>query len=169
MHQTENKNDNYLGSGKNLKRAIKKYGKENFIREILFEFSSYDEMIQKEKELVTLELCKEENNYNLGPGGKGGLIWISNPMLGKSQSDKQKLLAKETRTRLNKDPKFIQENKERLKGRAATFKGKTHSEETKKQMSESSKGSVPWNKGISRTPEEKEKIRQGVLKRNMLT
>ena len=35
MHRTDNMNDGYLGSGVILKRSLKKYGKENHIKEIL--------------------------------------------------------------------------------------------------------------------------------------
>lgn len=36
-HQTENENDSYLGSGIALKKAIKKFGKNSFIKEILYD------------------------------------------------------------------------------------------------------------------------------------
>ena len=39
-HQTDNLNDGYIGSGKYLKRAIKKYGIENFKFDILYFLSS---------------------------------------------------------------------------------------------------------------------------------
>ena len=34
VHATNDLNDGYFGSGKNLKQAIKKYGKEHFKRDI---------------------------------------------------------------------------------------------------------------------------------------
>ena len=55
QHQTYNPNDNYLGSGRDLKDDIQKFGRENFKREILFDFDTQKEMDDKEKELVTEE------------------------------------------------------------------------------------------------------------------
>ncbi|MEX0596844.1 MAG: GIY-YIG nuclease family protein, partial [Candidatus Paceibacterota bacterium] len=55
IHETKNLNDNYLGSGKLLKRAIEKYGSQNFKREYLFIFDNKEEQLAKEKELVTEE------------------------------------------------------------------------------------------------------------------
>ena len=52
-HQTENINDTYLGSGIALEKAIKRYSKQNFKKEILFVFNTETEMNEKEKELVT--------------------------------------------------------------------------------------------------------------------
>lgn len=47
-HATNDLNDNYLGSGKLLKRAIKKYGKDKFSREFL-EFCSEENVLDQEK------------------------------------------------------------------------------------------------------------------------
>jgi len=71
-HQTENINDGYYGSGKAIKNAIKKYGKENFKKEVLFVLDSEEEMNNKEKEIITEEFVLREDTYNLGVGGEGG-------------------------------------------------------------------------------------------------
>lgn len=71
-HKTSNINDDYYGSGKLLKIAIKKYGIENFKKEILYIFSNKEEMFLKEKEIVNEEFVKDKNNYNLKIGGDGG-------------------------------------------------------------------------------------------------
>ena len=79
-HQTKNLNDDYMGSGKQLKRAQVKHGIGNFKKEILFQFDNESEMNAKEAELVTEEFCLREDTYNLCPGGKGGWGYInSNP------------------------------------------------------------------------------------------
>src|SRR3546814_11996018 len=71
-HQTENPNDRYFGSGKAIIEAIKIYGKNNFIKEILFEFDNEEAMNDKERELVTEELIADPNSYNMAIGGEGG-------------------------------------------------------------------------------------------------
>lgn len=73
-HQCTDLNDGYLGSGIALRKAIAKYGKENFKREILFIFDSEIDMNNKEKEIVTIDLVNDPNCYNLAIGGEGGLI-----------------------------------------------------------------------------------------------
>ena len=71
-HQTSNLNDSYLGSGKGIKNAVKKYGRENFRKDILFVFESEKEMNAKEKELITEEFVSRNDTYNAGVGGEGG-------------------------------------------------------------------------------------------------
>ena len=73
MHKTNNLDDGYMGSGILIRRAIEKYGKENFNKEILYAFDNELDMRNKEKELVVLS----ENSYNLLEGGKGGFGFIN--------------------------------------------------------------------------------------------
>lgn len=72
-HQTRDLDDGYMGSGKLLKRAIAKYGLENFKKEILHVFDNEAEMNAKERELVVVN----ESTYNLNEGGKGGFSYIN--------------------------------------------------------------------------------------------
>lgn len=74
-HRTDNIEDDYLGSGTLLMKAIKKYGKENFIKEILHVFDNADEMVKMERELVNEEFISQRNTYNMEIGGSGGKIW----------------------------------------------------------------------------------------------
>lgn len=71
VHQTENLDDGYLGSGKLFTRAMKKHGKENFEKKILRFFSSKEEMFEAEKEAVNLSFLKRKDVYNLQEGGSG--------------------------------------------------------------------------------------------------
>jgi len=95
-HQTKNIKDNYLGSGKRLKFAIKKYGIENFHKEILFVCESEKHMNTLEKILVVPD---PELNYNLCDGGKGGFGYINSKLnltevriKNLQKQDRQKLL-----------------------------------------------------------------------------
>jgi len=90
MHQTENINDNYMGSGKLIKRAIQKYGIENFKKEILHIFDNEKDMKNKEKELVVLD----EMSYNLCDGGKGGFGYINRTGLNNNHKDKEAIYEK---------------------------------------------------------------------------
>ena len=70
LHRTENINDSYLGSGFILNKAIKKYGRNNFKKEVLFDFNNIQQMIDKEIELVNEEFIERTDTYNLITGGQ---------------------------------------------------------------------------------------------------
>jgi hypothetical protein len=78
VHKTENPDDDYLGSGRYITRAINKYGKENFRKKIFFIFDNPEQMFEKEKELVTEEFIKQRSNYNCKPGGTANFYYINN-------------------------------------------------------------------------------------------
>ena len=71
-HETFNVDDNYFGSGKYLKRSIKKHGLENFTKTILIELQNREEMNLLEKLVVTPEFCTRKDVYNILEGGHGG-------------------------------------------------------------------------------------------------
>lgn len=70
VHKFRSINDGYIGSGYALKDAIKKYGKRNFKREILFIFDTETEAYNKEHELITDDMIKGRDYYNVSGGGK---------------------------------------------------------------------------------------------------
>lgn len=71
LHSTNNLNDRYLGSGWILKSAIKKYGRENFKKEVLLVLSDREEAGEVEALLVDKEFIARPDTYNLQEGGMG--------------------------------------------------------------------------------------------------
>lgn len=80
-HETFNVDDNYFGSGKYLKRAIKKYGFDKFVKTILFECQNKEEMDLLEKCVVTQEFCDRDDTYNINVGGDGGWSYVNTQKL----------------------------------------------------------------------------------------
>lgn len=77
--------DDYLGSGLLLNRAIQKYGKENFSREIIAYAKTKEELGSLEKEFIKLyDAVNSEDFYNIHEGGYGG-----NTMAGWDEEKKQ--------------------------------------------------------------------------------
>jgi group I intron endonuclease len=143
-HATSNIDDGYMGSGKLIVSAIKKYGVENFVKEILFIFESEDEMNKKEAELVTEEFCDRIDTYNLRLGGDGGWDHINKNRLG-----------------VRIGPKHSAETKTKI-GRAS--KGRLHSDDTKANIGRQSKernateAAIEANRGRPRSKETRQKL-----------
>lgn len=119
-HQTKDINDGYMGSGKLIIQAIKKYGIENFEKEILHVFNTEDEMNDKEAELVVIS----EETYNLCEGGKGGFSYINNNDIDKFKGKKHREESKKKMGHPGNDH----------------FKGKAHNDETRKSIANTLKG-----------------------------
>ena len=65
VHRTDNLEDGYMGSGKILKRSQEKYGIENFEKNILDFFNTYQEALDAERAMVTVDFINSDNNYNV--------------------------------------------------------------------------------------------------------
>lgn len=144
MHSTNDLNDEYLGSGKRLKYSIRKYGKENFNKEIIKFFDTRDALVQGEIDLITEEILNQHNCMNLMNGGSGGFVSVE------VQFKRSKAGGKASAEKLKNDENYklafinrISNNmKERHKLKLVnynTFEGKKHTEETKLKMSNSMK------------------------------
>jgi hypothetical protein len=82
--------DRYLGSGKLLRRAIKKYGEDQFERMILEKFNSAEECREGEKKWIArFDATSDPQFYNIASGGEGG-----NTFQGIQGEERIKLIAK---------------------------------------------------------------------------
>lgn len=92
----------YLGSGKILNAAIKKYGKENFIKEILAEVDTKEKLSEMETYYIEYyKACDSDLFYNIAQGGLGGgaqgRILSGETKLKMSESAKRNLNPKRTK------------------------------------------------------------------------
>jgi group I intron endonuclease len=86
-HITEDLNDDYLGSGKLIRKAIEKYGFENFEKEILKIYDNEHDMNIAESLLIDLS---DKKTYNLQPGGIGSWQYINENNLSNTEECKIK-------------------------------------------------------------------------------
>ncbi len=156
-HATNKLDDGYVGSGKYLKRAVQKYGLENFKKEILFIFDNKKDMFVKEAELVTEEFITTTNTYNLKPGGSGGNPGIIGAFSGKKHSEESKnKIKKSALAQVTTDEKrrklsinsAMKNNPEIRKKVSDALTGKIHSDEHRKKVAEANIGKVLINNGL---------------------
>lgn len=128
----------YVGSGKIIKQAVQKYGRENFTVEVLQQCDSQEELNQAEKDwIVYLNAHADPDFYNIAMGGEGNLglkhtpeslALMSrpgplNPMFGRRHKDLS-----------------IAAMRVALKGRPSSMKGRSHTDESKAKISAAKTG-----------------------------
>lgn len=95
LHSTNRIEDGYLGTGWQLKKALCKYGKSAFTREVLHVFADREEARKKEAELVDEAFVARKDTYNMFPGGisRADQFGPNNPMYGKPALNAKKVQA----------------------------------------------------------------------------
>jgi len=149
VHKTKDINDDYMGSGKILKRAQEKYGIENFRKEILEVYDNAEDMFSMESVLVNEDFVNDKETYNLKIGGEGGWEYINNKGINMKNHDYDKMSTlgnnklKEKRkceifskTYRNKISDGMKEYYRNGGEPTRAFQGKKHSEEAKKKIGE---------------------------------
>ena len=146
----KNNNPKYFGSGLKIKLALKKHGKENFNKEIIEE-CDLNNLYKREKYWIKFYDAVVSNEfYNISEGGCGGNLLNNNESYEKWLKNKPNLIEMnkkrkgKTYNEIYGDNSEIEKEKRRL-GQI----GKQHTYETKIKMSESGKGRIPWNKGLT--------------------
>lgn len=145
MHSTDNLNDGYLGSGKRLRRSLKKHGKENFKFEILEFLPNRTSLKEREKEIVNLNEISKKECLNLMIGGHGGLYTEEHlnkvrKIGGQKLAEKIKNDKEFREKRLEDLLNWCKKNHKLGLHKYDNFKDKHHTEESKKKISESKKG-----------------------------
>ena len=159
MHSTDDLDDGYLGAGNALLKAVAKYGRENFKREILAFYPSREELAEAESNYVNPDwlLKNAKVTYNIYKGGYGGIERIpvsvrkriSKKLMGHSVSERtRRLISKKNkgRPRTAREMGVIKQNADRARGVPRTL-------EVRAKISKA-------HKGVKKKPEAIEKMRK---------
>lgn len=184
-HATDNLDDGYLGSGLILLKAIKKYGRENFERNILLMCEDNQSLSEAEKEFITQDVINSKEYYNIALGGYGGKIVLDplHPLyeevcakISKSKSSAESRKHNSEYTKKNHREKKVgmygkkQSEKQKQAAREAQL-GRKHSEERRQKQKESYEKTISDpnyihpNKGRKKTDDMKERSRINTLNR----
>lgn len=131
--------DNYLGSGKLLRLAIKKYGRVVFKREIIKLCKTKEEAYELEEFIVDFDFVKDDTTYNLVNGGRGG------QGLNCKESTRLKMMKPKTeqhRKAISNAKKGVKTSEKHRNACSVRMQGHKHSENTKLKMSLSRKGKI---------------------------
>ena len=134
----------YLGSGVAFKNALKKYGKDAFVKTILIDnISCLNELNELERYFISKYDCLYPNGYNLDLGGtnKGRM----------SEATKAKMIKSKTGKK---------HTQKQIEANIKSHKGLKISDETKKKIGDANRGKPSWNKGKKMPKGHSEKMRK---------
>ena len=127
--------EKYLGSGLHGKRAVQKYGKENFTVQLLEECETVEELIERETFWIKyFNAVESENFYNHSPGGyhEGFLPGDLNI----AKSDRSRKINSEKHLGKKMSKEFSEKQRQIHLGKPSGMLGKKHTERFKAEQSE---------------------------------
>jgi group I intron endonuclease len=140
QHSTEHLHDGYMGGGLTLNRAIKKYGRNNFKKEILMFAVNNAALNFMEKCLVTEEFVQDESNYNLRIGGGHFGKHSTATKQKMSQSQKGKIISATARQKISISLRGRKRTAESAKKTADALRGRKRPSEVGEKISKSRMG-----------------------------
>ena len=143
-----NYNDSYLGSGTLIMKAIKKYGKNNFTKEILTYCNSRQEADEQERYYIEkYNAIESDHFYNCQEGGTGGDGWRACDKWMKQHPEQAAKMYKSNGEKLQK---WVKNNPEKAKENTlAMIEGarqwrKNNPEQAKQNMKRLQEGRKKW-------------------------
>ena len=164
QHKYKDLSDNYMGSGKLIRRAQKKYGMESFEKEILYSRIQYKKTVDDmERFAIAKERAIGKAEYNIADGGSGpvGVSFSDEHKRRISEALKGRHHTEESKRKMSEAQKGKHISEEQRKNHSEALRGKkrgTRSEVWKMHLSESLKGRTAWNKGKHWSEETRRKI-----------
>lgn len=171
QHITSNLDDGYMGSGKIIRMALQKYGKNNFKKEWLGFYEDADELNYMELVFVDETWVSRADTYNISLGGGGhkckGNKWTleqrkhmskrvsgsNNHNYGSHHTQEEKnhiskmMKGKHNALGCKRSDEFKQKLGLRMKGKKYTL-GRKHTEKEKAGISAGNIGKKFWNNGV---------------------
>jgi hypothetical protein len=137
-------NPSYLGSGLLLNKAIEKYGKSAFIKEVIEQCDNPTVLAEREKYWIKkFNATDRKIGYNIAFGGLGGDTFTNNP--NKSIIIEKRKISIQRYTNINGHAPMCLDVEKRIEmakkaNAARTIKGYKHSEETKTKIGNAHRG-----------------------------
>lgn len=158
QHKYKKLNDSYMGSGILLAKAKKKYGIENFKKEILeFDIPNVELANDWEQMYILFERAKGKAEYNIANGGRGVGVHSEETKMKLSEINRGKHRSEEIKKKISETYKRKYQTGEIKPSCSKGMLGKKHSEESRKKISEAKRGMVSPFKGKKHSEEAKRK------------
>jgi group I intron endonuclease len=167
-----------------LQNAYNKYGKDNFIFQIIL-YCEKHELTRYEQSIVDIttyiynirKLCvnsnkgfvlSEDTKRLIGEKNKGRIASeetrykLSNSHKGQAAWNKGMACSEKTRLKLSEVNKGKKHSEETKRNISSGNKGRVVSDETRRKLSESNKGNIPWTTGKVHSQETRNKISEAI-------